>query len=89
LILLKSILLFVLAGLAEIGGGYMVWLWLRDGKSLTWGVLGGMVLIIYGIIPTLQPEANFGRIYAAYGGIFIRFSNPVGLGCRWKNARHL
>lgn len=74
----------MLAGLAEIGGGYMVWLWLRDGKSLTWGVLGGMVLIIYGIIPTLQPEANFGRIYAAYGGIFIVLVTLWGWGVDGK-----
>ncbi len=82
--LLKSILLFVLAGLAEIGGGYLVWLWLREGKPLTWGVLGGMVLILYGIIPTLQPEANFGRVYAAYGGIFIVLATLWGWGLDGK-----
>jgi hypothetical protein len=31
---LKSLLLFVLAGICEIGGGYLVWLWLREGKSI-------------------------------------------------------
>lgn len=82
--ILKSLLLFVLAGLAEIGGGYLVWLWLRDGKPPLLGVLGGMVLILYGIIPTLQPTANFGRVYAAYGGIFIILSILWGWGVDGK-----
>ncbi len=67
---LKSILLFVLAGLCEIGGGYLIWLWLREGKGWEFAVIGGIILIFYGIIPTMQPS-NFGRVYAAYGGIFI------------------
>ena len=69
----KSLLYFVLAGLCEIGGGYLVWLWLREGKRIWFGLCGGAVLILYGIIPTLQP-ANFGRVYAAYGGVFIVLS---------------
>lgn len=71
--MLKSLLYFVLAGLCEIGGGYLIWLWLRESKSLWLGLLGGGILILYGIIPTLQP-ANFGRVYAAYGGVFIVLS---------------
>ena len=67
---LKSIFLFVLAGLCEIGGGYLIWLWLREGKGWELAVIGAVVLVLYGIIPTLQPS-NFGRVYAAYGGIFI------------------
>jgi small multidrug resistance family-3 protein len=71
----RSILLFLLAGLCEIGGGYLVWIWLRDGKSFLMGLLGGIVLVLYGIIPTLQPSAlNFGRVYAAYGGVFVVLS---------------
>lgn len=66
----KSMALFVLAGLFEIGGGYMVWLSLREGKPWWIGVLGGLILIGYGVVATWQP-ANFGRVYAAYGGIFI------------------
>ncbi|SHO46743.1 YnfA family protein [Anaerocolumna xylanovorans] len=73
--IIKSILFFILAGIFEIGGGYLVWLWLRDGKSLWYGIIGAIVLILYGIIPTLQPQnANFGRVYATYGGIFIALS---------------
>ena len=70
MVIAKSLLYFVLAGLCEIGGGYLVWLWLREKKSLWLAVLGALVLILYGIIPTFQP-AHFGRVYAAYGGIFI------------------
>jgi small multidrug resistance family-3 protein len=69
----KSIFYFILAGLFEIGGGYLVWLWIRDGKSLLYGVSGAFILVLYGIVPTLQP-AHFGRVYAAYGGVFIVLS---------------
>ncbi|HII91752.1 MAG TPA: YnfA family protein [Methanosarcina sp.] len=65
-----SLILFFLAALFEIGGGYLVWLWLRENKGAVLGLLGGLTLAVYGIIPTFQP-AHFGRVYAAYGGIFI------------------
>ena len=71
--LAKSLLYFVLAGLCEIGGGYLIWLSLRENRSIWLAVVGALLLIIYGIIPTLQP-ASFGRVYAAYGGIFILLS---------------
>ncbi|OAA89354.1 YnfA family protein [Clostridium coskatii] len=77
----KSIFYFIMAGVFEIGGGYLVWLWLRDGKSICCGLAGAISLIIYGIVPTLQPKtANFGKVYAAYGGIFIILSILWG----WK-----
>jgi small multidrug resistance family-3 protein len=69
----SSITLFVLAGLAEIGGGYLMWLWWRDGRTWPLGLVGGVALVLYGIIPTYQP-AHFGRVYAAYGGIFVILS---------------
>jgi small multidrug resistance family-3 protein len=75
----KSLAYFLAAGLCEIGGGYLVWLWLREGKGLWVAVLGAVVLVLYGIIPTLQP-AHFGRVYAAYGGVFIVLSLLWG----WK-----
>lgn len=68
--ILKSLFYFIVAGLCEIGGGYLVWLWLREGKSAWFALAGAVVLVLYGFIPTLQP-ANFGRVYAAYGGVFI------------------
>lgn len=76
---LKSIFYFILAGLLEIGGGYLVWIWLRDSKSWIYGLSGMVVLALYGFIPTLQP-AHFGRVYAAYGGVFIILSMLWG----WK-----
>jgi len=77
--IIQSLIFFILAGLCEIGGGYLVWLWLREDKGAWFGVLGGAVLVLYGIIPTLQP-AHFGRVYAAYGGIFVLLSILWG----WK-----
>ena len=65
-----SLFLFFGAGLCEIGGGYLVWLWLRDEMSWILGIIGGFVLFVYGIIPTFQPS-HFHRTYAAYGGVFI------------------
>ena len=67
---ITSVGLFLLAALAEIGGGYLVWLWIRQKKKIIFGIVGGIILFTYGIIPTFQPS-NFGRIYAAYGGFFI------------------
>lgn len=79
--IVKSMFYFLLAGLFEIGGGYLIWLWLRDGKSLWYGLVGAAVLVLYGIVPTLQPaNVNFGRVYAAYGGVFIVLSILWG----WK-----
>ena len=75
----KSLLYFLLAGLCEIGGGYLIWLWLREGRSPWYAVFGALVLFLYGIIPTFQ-RANFGRVYAAYGGIFIVLSILWGWG---------
>jgi len=62
----RSLVLFCLAGLAEIGGGYLVWQWLRGGKGIFFGLAGGLILFLYGVIPTLQNESYFARIYAAY-----------------------
>lgn len=66
-----SIFIFMIAGLAEIGGGYLVWLWLREGRPYGYGIVGSLILVLYGIIPTLQQFPSFGRVYAAYGGVFV------------------
>lgn len=68
--IVKSLSIFVLAGLCEIGGGYLVWLWLKEDKPLLYGILGAIILVGYGIVATWQ-TASFGRVYATYGGIFI------------------
>jgi small multidrug resistance family-3 protein len=67
------VVLFLLAGLAEIGGGYLVWLWWREGRPWPLGLVGAAGLVLYGFIPTCQ-AAHFGRVYAAYGGVFVVLS---------------
>jgi len=69
--------LFVLAGLCEIGGGYLVWRWWRSGGGVLAGVAGALLLVAYGFVPTYQP-AHFGRVYAAYGGVFVVLSLAWG-----------
>jgi small multidrug resistance family-3 protein len=69
-IIIKSLLFFVLTGLFELGGTYLIWLWIRDHRSIWYGFMGSAVLIVYGILPTFQ-LANFGRLQAAYSGVFL------------------
>jgi small multidrug resistance family-3 protein len=71
--LLRSLAFFLAAGLCEIGGGYLVWLWLREGRSSWYAIVGAVLLVLYGIVPTFQP-AHFSRVYAAYGGVFVVLS---------------
>ena len=73
LFIIRSVSLFVLAGLCEIGGGWLMWKALRNGRPAWWGVLGGLALVLYGVIPTLQPS-HFGRVFAVYGGFFVVLS---------------
>ena len=68
-----------MAGLCEIGGGYLVWEWMRESKPLFWVLVGGGVLALYGVVAALQPITEFGRVYAAYGGIFIALSLGWGI----------
>lgn len=63
--------LLVLAGLCEIGGGYLVWGWVREQRPLSWALVGAVVLALYGLAAALQPISEFGRVYAAYGDVFI------------------
>ena len=87
--MLLSIFFFILAGLAEIGGGYLVWLYMRDDKGPVYLLAGAIILFLYGLIPTFQPEASFGKVYAAYGGVFIAPFHPMGLARRWTATRHI
>jgi len=70
---LKSISIFILAGFCEIGGGYLVWLCLKEDKPIWVGALGCLILALYGVVATLQ-TSNFARVYATYGGFFIVMS---------------
>lgn len=78
IVTISSFGLFLVAAVAEIGGGYLVWQWVRERKKITIGLAGGIILFVYGIIPTFQPS-NFGRVYAAYGGIFVVMAIIWGL----------
>ncbi len=69
-IVLSTLGVFFFAALLEIGGGYLVWKWLRVHKGIILGILGALILFSYGVIMTLQPT-SFGKVYATYGGIFV------------------
>ncbi|MBW3639028.1 MAG: YnfA family protein [Actinobacteria bacterium] len=68
---LRSMALFCLAAVAEIGGAWLVWQGVREHRGLLWIGAGVMALGVYGLLATLQPDAQFGRILAAYGGVFV------------------
>lgn len=76
---IKSVLLFLLAAVFEIGGAWLIWQGVREHKGLVW-VGGGIIALgVYGFVATLQPDANFGRILAAYGGVFVAGSLLWGM----------
>ena len=75
----RSILLFLLAALAEIGGAWLVWQGWREHRGLLWVAGGVIALGVYGFVATFQPDANFGRILAAYGGVFVAGSLVWGM----------
>jgi small multidrug resistance family-3 protein len=68
---LRSIALFLLAAVLEIGGAWLVWQGLREHRGWVWVAAGTVSLALYGLVATLQPDASFGRVLAAYGGVFI------------------
>ncbi|WP_218134976.1 YnfA family protein [Amycolatopsis xylanica] len=75
----RSLVLFALAALAEIGGAWLVWQGVREHRGLLWIAAGVIALGAYGFVATFQPDPNFGRILAAYGGIFIAGSLAWGM----------
>ena len=75
----RSLLLFVLAALAEIGGAWLVWQGVREHRGVLWAAGGVLALGAYGFVATLQPDAHFGRILAAYGGVFVAGSLVWGV----------
>jgi small multidrug resistance family-3 protein len=75
----RSIALFVLAALLEIGGAWLVWQGVRESRGLAWVGAGVVALGLYGFVATLQPDAHFGRILAAYGGVFVAGSLAWGM----------
>lgn len=77
--ILKSVLLFGVAALLEIGGAWMIWQGIREHRGWLWIGAGAVALGLYGFVATLQPDANFGRILAAYGGVFVAGSLAWGM----------
>jgi small multidrug resistance family-3 protein len=77
--IIRSILLFALAALAEIGGAWLVWQSIREHKPAWFAAAGVMALGAYGFVAAFQPEANFGRVLAAYGGVFVAGSLAWGV----------
>ncbi|MEV4942040.1 YnfA family protein [Streptomyces zaomyceticus] len=75
----RSIALFVLAALFEIGGAWLVWQGVREHRGWIWIGTGVLALGIYGFVATLQPDAEFGRVLAAYGGVFVAGSLAWGM----------
>ena len=75
----RSIALFLLAALAEIGGAWLIWQGVREHRGLLFVGFGVAALGAYGFVATLQPDPNFGRILAAYGGIFVAGSLVWGM----------
>jgi len=75
----KSILLFAVAAVFEIGGAWLVWHGVREHRGWLWVGFGVIALGAYGFVATLQPDANFGRVLAAYGGVFVAGSLAWGM----------
>jgi len=69
--MLRSVALFLLAAVAEIGGAWLIWQGVREHRGLAWIGAGIVALGFYGFVATLQPDPDFGRILAAYGGVFV------------------
>jgi len=78
-LVIRSLALFVVAAVFEIGGAWLVWRGLREHKGLAWVAIGALSLALYGVVATLQPDAAFGRILAAYGGVFVAGSIAWGM----------
>ena len=75
----RSLLLFALAALAEVGGAWLVWQGWREHRGVLWIAVGILALGAYGFVATFQPEPHFGRILAAYSGVFVAGSLAWGV----------
>lgn len=75
----RSILLFALAALLEIGGAWLVWQGVKEHRGWVLVGLGVICLGLYGVVAAFQPASDFGRVLAAYGGVFIVGSLAWGM----------
>ena len=71
MVALKTAVIFVLAAAGELGGTYAVWRWLRTGATPLLALVGLAALFAYAVVQTLQPETRYGRVFAAYAGVFL------------------
>jgi small multidrug resistance family-3 protein len=78
-VVIRSLALFALAAMAEIGGAWLIWQGWRENRGIVWIAVGVLALGAYGFIACLQPDQNFGRVLAAYGGIFVAGSLAWGM----------
>ena len=69
--IVRSLALFAIAAVAEIGGAYLMWQAIKEGRGILFALAGAVALAGYGAVAALQPDPNFGRVLAAYGGVFI------------------
>jgi small multidrug resistance family-3 protein len=76
---LRSISLFLVAAVLEIGGAWLVWQGVREHRGVAWVGAGIVALAAYGFVATFQPDAHFGRVLAAYGGVFVAGSLAWGV----------
>lgn len=79
MLLARSVVLFLVAAVFEIGGAWLVWQGVREQRGWVWAGAGVIALGVYGFVATLQPDAHFGRILAAYGGVFVAGSLVWGV----------
>lgn len=79
IVVLRSMVLFAVAAVAEIGGAWLVWRGVREHRGWLFVAAGLIALGLYGFVATLQPDAHFGRILAAYGGVFVAGSLLWGM----------
>jgi len=77
---MSSFLIYAAAALAEIGGCFAFWAWLRTGAGVLWLIPGVAALVAFALLLTLIPTEAAGRAFAAYGGIYILAS----LGWMWS-----
>lgn len=75
----RIVILFLLAAIAEIGGAWLIWQSVREDRGWWLAIIGVMALGAYGFLAALQPDADFGRVLAAYGGVFIAGSLAWGI----------
>jgi small multidrug resistance family-3 protein len=66
---LSTVLLFFLTALAELGGCYLVFLWMKGGRSGLLLAGAAVLLALFAGLLSLHPIA--GRAYAAYGGVYV------------------